>query len=127
MNTHAGTPRRGGVPLAHIRAWLTVHDVTKHALVPLWARLPDQWRARILGVLDRSDRFCPVVLADAYVVPADGEDPCDGHLPLPGGLTGGSTRDCRATCQREHDRNNPDRCICTCYCGWAAITGGGGR
>lgn len=96
---------------------LQYHDLPRHILVPLWARVPERARWAVAHFLNRSQRWEWCTLVDAALKPTDGDDPCDGKLPTMAGLDG----PCRNVCGWLHNHSGGTQCAC--YCGkftWSA-------
>ena len=97
------------------REWLRLHDLTHHALVPLWRAIPKRRRWDVVHLLNRSARTCWCDLVDAAL--SDNEpDPCDSALPL-----GSASLECRTHCKwTDHGTEGHE---CACYCGKFGPTG----
>ena len=101
--------------LSKVRDWLRWHDITHHALVPIWRALPERRRWDIVHLLNRSARTCWCDLVDA-ALSANDSDPCDSALPL-----GSESLECRTRCQwKDHGTEGHE---CACYCGKFGPTG----
>lgn len=89
--------------------WRRQHSAMYHLLVPVWARIPEGARWRIVRWLnDHVERVQWCDMVDAAMDPLNHcEDPCDGRLPISG-------RRCRETCEWMHDHAEGG---CSCYCG----------
>ena len=94
-----------------IREWRADHSIRLHALVPLWACVPERARWRIVHALNRSQRVCWCDLVDAALWPNDLDDPCYGKLPI---LNSAAARRCRTECST---KDCTDHTECRCYCG----------
>ena len=93
--------------LSRTRAWFRHHAIRQHALVPLWRRIPEKQRWRIVSLLNHSDRYqwCDLVHAALCLVE---DDPCDTPLPA-------MADRCRTRCEWIGCDHSPGQC--TCYCG----------
>lgn len=94
-----------------MKTWLTYHSATSHLLGPIWARVPERSRWRIVGWLNKSRRYCWCDLVDAALCHRE-DDACDIRLPR----AGDKGDRCKTVCDwgrfdhtGEHD--------CCCYCG----------
>ena len=95
--------------VARLHAWLSSHDLTHHALVPLWRAIPERHRWSIVDALNRSARTCWCDLVDAALSDTE-PDPCDSALPL-----GSASLECRTRCGwKDHGTEGHE---CSCYCG----------
>lgn len=102
-----------------IREWLTWHSLSSHLVAPLWLRVPEKWRWRIVHRLDRSRRRCWAELVDAALA-HPGADACDVRTPLGCGA---------GTCPTRCDWSHPDHAgqhECSCYCGKFQFTAAAG-
>lgn len=90
------------------RMWVRWHDLTQHALVPLWRAIPERRRWDVVHALNRSRRTAWCDLVDAAIGNRD-PDPCDGILPISSSLY------CRTRCGWvDHGTEGHE---CSCYCG----------
>lgn len=91
-----------------LRHWYDWHSVRAHILGPIWIRIPEKHRWRIVDLLNRSQKrqWCSLVDA-ALAVPE--KDACNIYTP-----DGSKSDYCKTTCDwfghtGEHS--------CECYCG----------
>jgi hypothetical protein len=89
-------------------SWLREHSIKAHLLAPIWLRVPERWRWRIVDRLNRAQGRCWSSLVDAALAERE-DDACDVHLP-----TGCSASDCARTCYWFGHEGPHD---CGCYCG----------
>ena len=91
--------------------WWHYHSIKHHVFGPLWLRVSERLRWRIVHVLNRSDRYCWSDLVGAALTTGGPEfDACDVALPL-----AGSER-CRTVCDWSHPSHTGEH-ECNCYCG----------
>ena len=88
--------------------WIDQHSIVDHIVAPLWLRVPEKLRWRIVNRLDRSQDRAWCNLVDAALAEPE-EDACDVSNPLRS-----TASHCKTDCHffghsGEHD--------CACYCG----------
>lgn len=108
--------------------WLRQHSIRHHIVAPIWVRIPEKWRWKIVHRLDRSQRRCWSSLVDAALVYHPDDDACDVPTPL-----GCGVGDCATTCYWVGGHVVGDHIgshDCACYCGkfkFRAAEGGDDR
>lgn len=99
-----------------LKAWLAWHSVWQHIAAPIWSRVPEKQRWRIVGWLNHSRRRCwSDLVDDALCYPED--DACDINVPS---LRAGAVPDCATTCYvmgGEACGDHIGEHACSCYCG----------
>lgn len=95
-----------------MKRWLQYHSIWQHVAAPLWLRIPEARRWKIVGWLDRSQRQCWAdLVSDALAYRED--DACDVHVPR---LLGERAPACASLCGWSHPDHNGEH-ACSCYCG----------
>lgn len=99
-------------PKSRIRRWLEWHSVWSHIAGPIWVRIPEKHRWRVVDWLNKSDRRCwGNLVDDALAVPE--KDACDISVP---GLRDDRGPSCAETCGWMHPQHTGTH-ECGCYCG----------
>lgn len=94
-----------------IEIWWQHHDLWQHVAAPVWLRLPEKWRWRIVGRLDKSQRRCWAdLVTDALAERED--DPCYVSVPELRPTSAG----CADRCDWSHFEHTGEH-DCGCYCG----------
>jgi hypothetical protein len=110
--------------LWHLAPWLTFaaavlyalcraergHSVVAHVVAPLWVRVPEKRRWRIVHRLDKSRERCWSDLVDAALTHSE-SDACDIKTPL-----GCAADRCKSVCDWGH-LDHAGEHDCSCYCG----------
>lgn len=108
--TDRATPDYG--LLAKARDWLAWHSIRAHITAPIWLRIPEKWRWKIVHQLNRSQRQCwSDLVSDALAYRES--DPCDVHVPR---LRGERAPACASVCGWSHPDHDGEH-ACSCYCG----------
>lgn len=98
--------------MSALRKWLQWHSVYSHIAAPIWLRIPEETRWRIVDWLNKSRRRCwPDLVAAAIAYHWD--DYCNVHFPR---LSTDRAPHCASVCDWMH----PDHAgihPCRCYCG----------
>lgn len=103
-----------------IKEFWIYHSVRAHVVAPIWVRLPEKARWRIVNLLNKSDWFCWADLVSAALCYPE-DDACDVHTPTTSGA-----EHCANVCgwmSPEHKTEHP----CSCYCGKFRFTAAGER
>lgn len=108
-------------------SWFRVHLASSHIVAPVWLRVPETWRWKIVHRLDRSRKRCWSDLVDAALAQPEA-DACDVRTPL-----GCDASNCSTTCYFVGGAFHGDHIgqhACSCYCGkfqFTAATGADDR
>lgn len=95
----------------NILRWRREHSLYSHIVAPIWLRIPEKQRWKIVARLDKSRRRCWSDLVNDALAQADGDDACDTHVPA---LPCSTAPDCATHCYWVGHSGVHD---CACYCG----------
>lgn len=89
------------------------HSIRAHVVAPIWARVPEKTRWRIVAWLNRSQGRCWCDLVDAAMCwHHDTDDACGVPTPLIGS---DKAARCKSVCDWSHPDHTGEH-DCACYC-----------
>lgn len=97
--------------MRRVRRWFEWHSAWSHIAAPIWLRVPERARWRIVYRLNRSRRRCWCDLVDDALCYRE-KDACDIHVPT---LRPTGAGRCGSVCGWSHPSHVGEH-ACSCYC-----------